>query len=46
MGRRLYDFDVLENLFDDFAREVEWGNKDYDPNPFIEEDGEYAPTNE
>ncbi len=28
MGRQLHQFDVLEDLFDNFTGEVEWGNED------------------
>ncbi len=44
MGRRLHQFDVLEDLFNNFTGEVEWGNKDYDHNPQVEDDGQYAPN--
>ena len=46
MGWQLQRFDVLEDLFDNFTGEVEWGNKDYDHNPQVEDDGQYAPDNE
>ncbi len=36
-------FDVFENLFDNFTAEVEWGNEDYDHNPQVEDNGQYAP---
>ncbi len=39
MGWWLNQFNVLENLFHDFAGKLEWGNKDYDHNPLVEEDG-------
>ncbi len=43
MGRRLHRFDVLEDIFDNFAGEVEWGNEDYDHNPQVENNGQFAP---
>ena len=44
MGRRLHRFDDLEDIFDNFVDEVEWGNEDYDHNPAeVENDGHYAP---
>ena len=44
MGQWLRQFDVLEHLFDNFTGEVEWGNDEYDHNPQVEEDGQYAPN--
>jgi hypothetical protein len=46
MGRRLHRFDVLEDLFDNFTGEVEWGNEDYDHNPQFENNGQYAPIDD
>ena len=43
MGRRLHRFDDLEDIFDNFVDEVEWGNEDYDHNPEVANDGHYAP---
>ncbi len=45
MGRQLHRFDVLEDLFDNFTGEVEWGNEDYDHNPQVEDNGQYSPNN-
>jgi hypothetical protein len=45
MGWQLHRFDVLEDLFDNFTGEVEWDNKDYDHNPQVEDNGQYAPNN-
>ncbi len=35
--------DVLEDIFDNFTGEVEWGNKDYDHNPEVGDNRQYAP---
>ena len=43
MGRRLHQLDVLEDIFNNFVGEVEWGNEDYNHNPEVEDDGQYAP---
>jgi hypothetical protein len=43
MGRRLHRLDVLEDIFNNFTGEVEWGNEDYDHNPEVGDDGQYAP---
>lgn len=43
LGQRLHVFDEIEHLFDDYVAEVEWGNEDYNHDPHVEEDGEYAP---
>ena len=36
-------FDFFEGLFDYFTAKVEWGNEDYDHNPQVEDNGQYAP---
>ncbi len=43
LGRRLHQFDEIEHLFDNFAAKLEWGNEDYNHDPRVDVDGEYAP---
>ena len=42
LGRRLHQFDEIEHHFDNFAAELEWGNEDYNHDPLVDDDGEYA----
>ncbi len=44
LGRRLRQFDEIEHLFDNFAAKLEWGNEDYNHDPLVDDDGEYAPN--
>jgi hypothetical protein len=44
MGRQLHRLNVLEDIFNNFVGEVEWGNEDYNHNPEVEDDGQYAPN--
>ena len=44
LGQRLRQFDEIEHLFDNLSAEVEWGNEDYNHDPFVDDDGTvYAP---
>jgi hypothetical protein len=36
--------DIWEDIFDNFVGEVEWGNKDYDHNPEVKDNGQYDPN--
>ena len=44
LRQRLHQFDKIEHLFDNFAAELEWGNEDYNHDPRVDDNGEYAPN--
>ncbi len=43
LGRRFHQFNKIEHLFDNISAKLEWSNKDYDHNPLVDDNGEYAP---
>ncbi len=45
LGRRLHQLDEIEHLFDYSPAELEWCNEDYNHDPLVDNNREYAPDN-